>query len=70
MHSIAVEDLAQVEEPGERCGAPGARGAVAIIAPRNALPQRRQRFAEARGSVLGHRAVGRCRRYLAARGRQ
>jgi len=30
MHSIAVEDLAQVGEPTERGGAPGARGAVAL----------------------------------------
>jgi hypothetical protein len=29
----AIEDVAQVEEPGERGGAPGARGGVALAQP-------------------------------------
>jgi hypothetical protein len=33
----AVEDVAQVEEPGERCGAPGERGAVALASAHPSL---------------------------------
>ena len=33
----AVEGVAQVEEPGERCGAPGARGGVALASAHRSL---------------------------------